>query len=109
MHSYARKSLQKIWPCLILPAVEAESKYWGGNSILCKIQTRKKIDNLKLVVRVFANGPIDWGSIPCQVIPKIQKILLDVVLLNTQHYKVRIKGKVGQSRERICAFPYTSV
>ena len=27
-------------------------------------------------------------------------MLLDTSLLNTQQYKVRIKGKVGQSRER---------
>ena len=30
-------------------------------------------------------------------------------LLNTQHYKVWIKGKVEQSREMSSAFPYTSV
>ena len=28
-------------------------------------------------------------------------------LLNTQHYKVRIKGKVEQSREWSSALPYT--
>ena len=32
---------------------------------------------------------------------------LDTSLLNTQHYKVRIKDKVEQSRERISA-PYIS-
>ena len=31
------------------------------------------------------------------VIPKTQKMVLDAALLNTQHYKVRIKGKVEQS------------
>ena len=41
--------------------------------------------------RVFANGPGDWGSIPGRIIPKAQKIVLDTVLFNTQHYKVRIK------------------
>ena len=49
--------------------------------------------------RVFANGPGDLGSIPGRVIPKTQKMVLDSALLNTQHYKVRIKGKVEQSRE----------
>ena len=34
---------------------------------------------------------------------------LDAGLLNTQNYKVRIEGKVEQSRERISALPYTSV
>ena len=37
------------------------------------------------------------------------KMVLDTSLLNTQHYKVRIKGKVEQSRERSCALPYTTV
>ena len=33
----------------------------------------------------------------------------DTALLNTQRYKVRIKGKVEQSRESSSAYPYTSV
>ena len=44
--------------------------------------------------RVFANGPGDRGSILDRFIPKTQKMVLDVALLNTQHYKVRTKGKV---------------
>ena len=32
-------------------------------------------------------------------------MVLDTSLLNTQQYKVRIKGKVEQSRERSGAFP----
>ena len=59
--------------------------------------------------RVFANGPEDQGSIPGRVIPKTQEMVLDVALLNTQHYKVRIKGKVKHSREWSSALPYTSV
>ena len=50
-------------------------------------------------VRVFANGPGDLGSIPGRVIPKTLKMELDTILLNTQHYKVRFKGKVEQSWE----------
>ena len=61
------------------------------------------------MVRVFANGPGDQGSVPGQVIPKTQKMVLDATLLNTQHYKVRIKGKVKQSRKRSSALPYTSM
>ena len=57
--------------------------------------------------RVFANGPGDPCSIPGRVIPKTQKMVLGAALLNTQHYKVRIKGKVEQSKERSSAFPYT--
>ncbi len=51
------------------------------------------------MVRVFANGPGDLGSIPGRVIPKTQKMVLDVPLFNTQHYKVGIKGKVAQSKK----------
>ena len=47
---------------------------------------------MSLAVRVFANGPVDLGSIPGRVIPKIQKMVLDASLLNTQHYKVRDQG-----------------
>ena len=55
--------------------------------------------------RVFANGSGDLGSIPGQVIPKTLEMVLDTSLLNTQQYKVRIKGKVEQSRERINTLP----
>ena len=63
--------------------------------------------HIGIMVRVFANGPGDLGSIPGRVIPKTQKMVLDAILLNTQHYKVRIKGKVEQSRETSSALPYT--
>ena len=59
--------------------------------------------------RVFANGQRDRGSIPGRVIPKTLKMVFDASLLNIQYYKVRIKGKVEQSRERIGALPYTSL
>ena len=58
---------------------------------------------------MFANGPGDLGSILGRGIPKTQKIVLNTSLLNTQQYKVRIKGKMEQSRERSSALPYTSV
>ena len=51
------------------------------------------------MVRVFANGSGDLGSIPGRVIPKTQKMILDAILLNTQDYKVKIKGKAEQFRE----------
>ena len=38
--------------------------------------------------------------------PKTQKIILDATLLNTQYYKIRIKGKVEQSKERSSALSY---
>ena len=59
--------------------------------------------------RVFANGPGDLGSIPGHVIPKTLEMVLDTALLNTQQYKVHIKGKVEKSRERSSTLPSTSV
>ena len=58
---------------------------------------------------MFANGQGDLGSVPGRVIPKTFKMVLDTSLLNTQQYKVRIKGKVEQSKERSSALPYTLV
>ena len=61
------------------------------------------------MVRVFANGLVDRGSITGQVIlkkeekkkkKKKKKKVLDAALLSPQHYNICIKGKVEQSRER---------
>ena len=65
--------------------------------------------DIGIMVRVFANGPGDLGSIPGRVIRKTQKMVLDASLFNTQQYKVGSKGKVQQSRERSGALPYTAV
>ena len=51
------------------------------------------------VCKVFAHGPGDWVSIPGQVIINTHNNCRWVSLLNTQHYKVHIKGKDEQSRE----------
>ena len=69
----------------------------------------KKYQLIRLVSRVFVNSPGDLGSIPGRVIPKTLKMVLDASLLNTQQYKVRIKGKVEQSKKRSSTLPYTSV
>ena len=74
------------------------------------------------MVRVFANDPGDLGSsavhilkpgdsdsIPGRFIPETLKIVFDATLLNTQHYKVSIKGKVEQSKERSSPRSYTLV
>ena len=45
---------------------------------------------------------------PGRVIPKTRK-MVHAVLLDTQYYKVKIKGKVEQSREWSSALPNTSV
>ena len=48
---------------------------------------------------MFANDPVDWGSIPGQVIPKTSKMVLDASLFNTQHFEVHFKGKWNNSRK----------
>ena len=40
---------------------------------------------------------------------RLKKMLLDAALLNNQNYKVPIKGKVEQSREKSSALAYISV
>ena len=62
-----------------------------------------------LISRVFTNGKQNYGSIPGRIIPKTQKMLFDIDLLSTQHYKARIKGEVEQSREWSSTLPYTLV
>ena len=62
-----------------------------------------------LVGRVFANGPGDLGTIPGHIISKTLKMALLTSLFNTQQHKVRLKGKMEQSRERSSDLPYTSV
>ena len=59
--------------------------------------------------RVFANGPGDQGSIPGRVIPETLKMALDISLFNTQYFKVRMKSKVEQSKEKSSTLPYASV
>ena len=55
--------------------------------------------------RVFANSPGDQGSIPGRVIPKTEKMVLDAALLNTQHYKVKIKVKVSNPGNGVAPSP----
>ena len=62
-----------------------------------------------ILLYMFASDPRDLGSITDRFIPKTQKMVLDASLLNTQYYKLRIKGQVEQSRERSSALHYTLV
>ena len=58
-------------------------------------------EGLVYIYIVFASRPGDRGSIPGLVIPKTQKMVLDASLLNTQHYKARIKGKWDNLGKRL--------
>ena len=85
-----------------------ECKVAGFDFLKLRNCVRVHVIQLRLigpVGRVFANGPGDLGSIPGRVIPKTLKMVLDTSLLNTQQYKVHIKGKVEQSRVRSSALP----
>ena len=71
-------------------------------------QKKNTKDYIAIVIQVgreFANGPGDPSSIPHRVIPKTLKMVVDTTLLNTQQYKVCIKGKVEKSKERSSALP----
>ena len=59
--------------------------------------------------RVIANGPGDQVQSQVESYQRLKKMVLDGTLLNTQHYKVRIKGKVEQFRKWSSALSYTSV
>ena len=48
-------------------------------------------------------------GVQSQVESKTQKMVFDAALLSTQHYKVRIKGKVKQSREGVAPSLYLGV
>ena len=78
--------------CGELPALRDVEPNWEHNQDYWKVIPY--YIGVNRAVRVFANGPGDLGSIPGRVIPKTQKLVLDASLLNTQHYKGRIKGKV---------------
>ena len=83
--------------CIILTYISKVGNYSRG------------LRDIGMMVRVFTNGSGDLGSIVGRVIPKTQKMILDAFWFNTQHYKVRIKDKVEQSRERSSALSYTLV
>ena len=48
--------------------------------------------------RLLANDLGERASIPGQVLPKTQKMVLDSALLNTRHYKVRVKRSNPEKR-----------
>ena len=60
-------------------------------------------------IEPLVSQAIDEHSTHLTIISNTEKMVLDISLLNTQHYKVRIKGKMEQSRERSSALPYISV
>ena len=58
-----------------------------------------------IIIWMFIKGPGDRVSIPDRVIRKTQKMVIDAALLNTQHQKVRIKGKWSSSGKGVTSSP----
>ena len=50
-----------------------------------------------------------WVQAQVKSYQRLKKMVLDASLLNTQQYKVGIKSKVEQFRERSSTLPYTLV
>ena len=74
------------------------------------------------MVRIFVNGQGDWSSIPRsshtkdskkkkkkKKEKKKKKRVLDASLLNTQYYKVCIKGEWSDIGKGVASSPYISV
>ena len=55
--------------------------------------------SIGLMSRVFTYFSGDRGSIPGRVVPNIQVMGLDAALLNVEHYRIMIKGKVQGMEE----------
>ena len=72
------------------------SSMWNAIKLVLDLKQSTYICQMS---RVFTNSPEDLVPIPDWIILKTQRTVLDAALLNTHHYKVRIKGKVEQSRE----------
>ena len=74
--------------------------------MICKqVNKVRLVPVIDLVGRIFANDLGDRGSIPGCVIPKTLKMVLDTYLLNTQQYKVRIKGKWSNPGKGVAPSP----
>ena len=60
-----------------------------------------------LMSRVFAKGQGDWGSIPGQVIPKTQKMVLDAALLNKCSKQQYIHMHIYAFKQILHTYTYT--
>ena len=61
------------------------------------------------MVRLFARAWETWDQSQVESYQRLKKKWYLMLSCLTQHYKVRIKGKVEQSREKSSALPYTLV
>ena len=69
---------------------------------MCIYQSVRPVGTM---VRVLANDLGNLGSIPSRVIRKIKKMVLDASLLNTQYYKIQVKGKWTNPEKEVVIYP----
>ena len=70
--------------------------------ILSKIELAQRLECSPMALETWVQSQVESYQ-------RLLKMVLDTTLLNTQHYKVRFKGKVEQSWEWSSALPYTLV
>ena len=93
------------WWWYILNCVQAKGLYWINFEL-----DSNTPNHLSACKQISFNSLKRYRvSIPGRVILKTQKMVFHADFLNTQHYKVKIKDKVEQSREWSSALSYTSV
>ena len=83
-----------FWPFERIAVILTPTKCQNTQRVKFPLKAWKYKDNyghIGLMSRVLVNGPEDQGSIHTSSHTKDSKT--DAALLNTQHYKVKIKGK----------------
>ena len=100
--------IESLWVC----------NNWSSNSHTtmsesCTLATKPlELLHLRVVISLlkkYCMSSVRQWSGRSEFNPESSHMVLDATWLNTQHYKVRIKGKVEQSREWSSSLPYTSV
>ena len=96
----------RVWHKVILKWGLLRKKSFKGMPEIAQVLVVIKFGSACIMfLFLFSYGPGDQGSIPGWVIPKIQKMILDTSLLNTQHYKVRIKDKWNNRGKGVAPSP----
>ena len=86
------------------------NKYWKNVLYICWANLENQVTYIYIYIYIYMCmllGSVNWPK--CSPMIRETWVQSQVVLLNTQQYKVRIEGKVEQSRERSSTHPYTLV
>ena len=82
-------------------------KHVFQHSVSCSVDNKLNTCHwpIGIMVRVFANGPEDWGPIPGRDIPKTQKMVLmpSSLTLSIKRYGSRVSGAI-QGKEYCSSF-----